>query len=192
MSWRLARSLETFRSQVDEMAPRRSKVSDGSIGDADHSNRSSDHNPHCGAPADPTVTAYDLTHDPENGVDCHEIAEALRESKDARIKYVIWDKRMFSSYASGGYAAWEWRPYNGVNLHTAHMHVSVQCSSLKDKTHDWQIGDWLAMASKEDVRKIVREEVQKEGKRLQKELAVGSTQKGYDPDKINLKNLHPK
>ena len=45
MTWRLARSLETLRAQINRIAPNRSKVSDGTIGDAKHASRSSDHNP---------------------------------------------------------------------------------------------------------------------------------------------------
>lgn len=191
MAWRVAESLEKLRAQIDALAPKRSTLSDGAIGDTDHTKRTSDHNPHCGAPHDPTVTARDFTHDPENGADMHEIAEAIRVSRDGRVKYVIWDKRMFSSYKTSTHTAWTWRPYSGPNLHTVHMHVSVQCAPSKDSTRPWKItkGDWLSMATKEEVRAIVREEVQKEGKRLQRELAVGKAQKAYDPDKVNLKKL---
>lgn len=179
MSWRVAVSLDVLLAQINEAAPQRSKISDGSIGDADHANRSSDHNPHCGPGV---VTARDFTHDPENGADMNEIAEALRLSRDPRIKYVIWDKRMFSSYSGTGFNAWEWRPYNGVNLHTAHMHVSVNCGS-HDGSGQWSIGgDWFDMATKAELREVVQEEIQK----AVKQLATGKEDnwnKGY----MNLK-----
>ena len=59
MAWRLARSLETLRAQINALSPNRSKASDGTIGDAAHSARTSDHNPDGGG----VVRALDLTHD---------------------------------------------------------------------------------------------------------------------------------
>lgn len=186
MSWRLAESLVTFREQVDKEWPNRSKVSDGSIGDPAHSSRESDHNPNeLGI-----VCAIDVTHDPAKGADMKDVSEALRENKDPRIKYVIFQGRMFSSYSSSTFQAWIWRPYSGVNAHSQHMHLSVHGNY--DNSAEWRLqeGGWFEMASKEDLRKIIREEIEKEVRRAQRELAVGKTQKSYDPDKVNLKGLH--
>ena len=44
MAWRVARSLDVLLGQLNALAPERSKASDGSIGDAAHASRSSDHN----------------------------------------------------------------------------------------------------------------------------------------------------
>src|SRR5215831_10387849 len=90
---RVASSLLTIRSQIDAIAPGRSKDSDGTIGDAAHQGRKSDHNPD----QDGVVTAIDITHDPAHGVNAGEFAEMLRVSKDPRIKYVISNARIFSS-----------------------------------------------------------------------------------------------
>ncbi len=65
MNWRLAKSLETLRSQVNAVHPNRSKESDGSIGNAEHSARESDHNPNSAG----VVCAIDITPDPAGGVD---------------------------------------------------------------------------------------------------------------------------
>ena len=43
--WRVAESLQRLLDQVNQMAPVRSKASDGAIGDASHQTRDSDHNP---------------------------------------------------------------------------------------------------------------------------------------------------
>lgn len=182
MAWRVAESLDRLLDQIDRLAPGRSKMSDGSIASGAHNlqNPSSDHEPHCGPGV---VTARDFTDDPANGADMDAIANALRESKDVRIKYVIWSRRMFSSYPTSGYAAWTWRPYSGANLHTVHMHVSVQCNASKDSTKDWQIGEWFDMASETELRKIVKEEVRE----AVKQLAVGKAQEGWNSDKVNLK-----
>lgn len=141
MAWRVAKSLLTLRDQVDDAWPNRNRASDGTIGDTDHQSRVSDHNPHCSAPSDPTVTAIDLTHDPKAGLDAGAITEALRESKDGRIKYVIYNYRIFSSYTSStGRQAWQWGPYSGPNAHTLHFHLSVHCQANKDSTKPWAIG----------------------------------------------------
>src|SRR5262245_17692709 len=42
--WRVARALERMRAQINAAFPQRSKDSDGTIGDAAHASRASDHN----------------------------------------------------------------------------------------------------------------------------------------------------
>lgn len=136
--WRVARSLDVLLDQINEAYPGRSKASDGSIGDVAHVSRTSDHNPHIQLGGVGIVSARDFTHDPAAGFDAHAFADALRRSGDLRIKYVISDRRMFSSYVSGGRAPWEWRPYVGSNPHTQHVHVSVQpVANLFDLPTRW-------------------------------------------------------
>ncbi len=90
--------------------PNRNRASDGIMGDAAHSRRRSDHN---------LGNAFDLTHDPDNGVNCN--ALALLAINDARVTYVIWNRQIYNrARASEG-----WRPYSGSNPHTHHMHVSI-------------------------------------------------------------------
>lgn len=140
MAWRIAESLETLRKQLNAMFPNRSKVSDGGIGDAAHASRSSDHNPwvkdgHIGV-----VTARDFTNDPKNGLASEELAQRLIHWKDPRIKYIISNRKIYSSYASGGKPAWAARPYNGANAHDHHVHVSVQPNKiLYDDTRPWKL-----------------------------------------------------
>lgn len=117
MAWTLARSLKIFQAQLDQKFPKRAKP-DGTIGDAAHSARASDHNPD----EDRDVCAIDITHDPDDGLSCHVLAEALRKSKDPRIKYIIWNRKI----ANPDISDFAWRPYNGANPHTLHMHLSVK------------------------------------------------------------------
>jgi hypothetical protein len=132
MSWRVAQSLLTLRTQVDAMAPSRSKAADGTIGDPSHQSRKSDHNPN----SDNVVTAMDITHDPANGVDAAALAEMLRLSQDPRIKYIISNRRICSSLQS----PWQWREYTGANAHTKHVHISVAPDkALYDDTKPWAI-----------------------------------------------------
>lgn len=142
MAWRLAKSLEVLRNQLNAAYPNRSKASDGTIGDTAHASRPSDHNPNSKG----VVTAIDITHDPKNGLDCNVLAEALRNSRDPRIKYVIWNKRAFDPYNLKG--NWDWQPYSGSNPHTKHLHISVKGDY--DNTADWQIGGEMRPLNKGD------------------------------------------
>lgn len=138
MDWRLAKSLEILRSEINAKWPTRARDSDGSIGDANHASRSSDHNPWIVDPAGGphVVSAVDITHDPRNGFDSYAFAEWLRTKRDPRIKYVISNRRIFSSEV----APWQWRRYSGTNPHDHHVHISVQDEKAKyDDVRSWGI-----------------------------------------------------
>ncbi len=138
--WRVAESLKTMLAQVNRMAPRRLKASDGTIGDADHATRKSDHNPWVIDGGKGVVTAMDITHDPRHGCSAAAIAESLTASRDHRIKYVIWNRRIAYFQAINGAAAWEWRRYTGENPHDKHVHVSVRPDKiLYDSTERWAL-----------------------------------------------------
>jgi hypothetical protein len=139
--WRVALSLNKLLSQLNATAPNRSKASDGAIGDTNHSNRKSDHNPWVIDGGRGVVTARDFTHDAEHGCDCTKLAEAIRASRDPRVKYIIWNRRICTSFPKNGKPAWAWRPYVGRNGHTHHMHLSVKAmKSLYDSQTPWSIG----------------------------------------------------
>ena len=138
--WRVAKGLLTLRDQVNRAAPRRSKRSDGTIGDAAHCRRRSDHNPWVRDGSVGVVTAMDITDDPSHGCSADNIAESIRTSRDARVKYIIWNHRIANSSPIGGSSAWEWRPYNGSNPHDKHIHISVKSDKPNyDSTVAWQI-----------------------------------------------------
>ena len=144
MSWRLANSLTTLRNQVNAAYPNRSKVSDGTIGDAAHAASASDHNPNRNG----VVCALDLTHDPKNGFDAHALAEHLRKNRHPNLRYVISNARI-----AGYWNNWQWRPSVG---HYQHCHISVGTHSVGDgQTYDnydstqaWNIGKGEDMAEK--------------------------------------------
>src|SRR4051812_8700934 len=115
MAFRLAKALETLRSQVNAAHPTRRKASDGWIGDTAHSARKSDHNPNSAG----VVCALDMTHDPGT-FDAHAFAEALCQARDPRLNYVISNSRIAS-----GAKGWAWRNYDGSNPHNKHVHLSV-------------------------------------------------------------------
>lgn len=130
---RIAGSLEQLRAQVNELAPKRNKSSDGWIGDAAHRSRPSDHNPDSKG----IVHALDLTHDPGDGVDCQKLANILVQSRDPRIKFIIWNRKICSGTGQDQ-PAWVWRPYIGTNPHSLHIHVSVKGVSFEDDAATWK------------------------------------------------------
>ena len=121
--WRLAPALIAMEAEADRIAPRRDRASDGSIGDASHQARQSDHNPDGGV-----VDALDLTHSPDRGFDAHararQVALNVRNGIEPRIDYIISNRQIFSKKADG----WKWRPYSGINGHTHHAHFSIKNS----------------------------------------------------------------
>jgi hypothetical protein len=109
--------------QATALQPKRKKASDGLLPSAAHVTQSpnSDHN---------TGLAADLTHDPDNGIDCAEIFEKLKEDK--RVSYLIFKGQIWSKEKSklGN------RRYTGSNPHNKHLHISINASSAAD-TSPW-------------------------------------------------------
>jgi hypothetical protein len=118
MSWRTSQALESLRREVNAAHPGRSKISDGTIGDAAHSSRTSDHNPN----EDGIVMAWDVTKGPDNIA--QKVIDFLIASRDDRIKYLIWERQIMSG--NGGPRPWVWRPYKGSNPHDRHAHISFR------------------------------------------------------------------
>ncbi len=138
MAWRAAASLTKFIQQINDLAPDRSKKSDGTVGDAAHQSRQSDHNPWIKDGPSRVVSAADITHDPDKGCDCDLIVKSLIESRDKRIKYIIWDKKIWRSYDKPTVKAWDAQDYRGSNPHTKHLHLSVN----SQKKHYDNIDPW--------------------------------------------------
>jgi len=105
--------------QATALFPKRKKLSDGLLPSLAHRKASpnSDHN---------TGLAVDLTHDPENGIDCSIIFEKLKE--DERVNYLIYNKKIWSREKSkqGN------RAYTGSNPHIKHMHISINADKSND------------------------------------------------------------
>ncbi len=137
-TWKLSPALVTLRQEINAAYPDRSRISDGSIGDAAHSSRTSDHNPDAGG----WVRAIDVTADglttPDPGDDVAQIlVDFLLASRDRRTKYVIHRGRMFASYATRSRPAWTWGPYSGPNGHFHHCHLSVVPGPVGLDAADW-------------------------------------------------------
>ncbi len=132
--WQVVPALEVLLVQVDAAWPA-PHAADGTLASVKHREASptSDHNPDKHG----DVRAADIGEVVEN--DGFTLAEAIRLSKDPRVKYVIHEKRMFSSYAKGTYAPFTWRPYGGDNPHLSHVHISL-LKVNQDDTSSWSIG----------------------------------------------------
>lgn len=123
--WRIAKALLQLRAQIDTRYPGRSKKSDGGIGDTAHATRNSDHNPWVKDGKIGIVTAIDITNDPAHGLQARALAQAILDTHDERIKYVISDAQICSGTGQKE-PAWKWRPYSGSNPHRHHFHISVK------------------------------------------------------------------
>lgn len=122
----LAQSLVVLRDEINTLWPNRSKVSDGWIGDAAHSARTSDHNPN----ARGSVNALDVT---RNGIDTAILLNAT--IGDPRVNYVIFNRKIWSRSRN-----WVARTYSGANPHTGHVHVSLlQTQAAETNTSPWGI-----------------------------------------------------
>lgn len=131
MSWRVARTLELLRAAVNEAAPKRSKISDGTKGDDKHAKRKSHHNPNSKG----VVLALDLTHDPRNGADMHALADWLVMFPDKRLSEII-SRGRIATAARG----WTWRPYKGINPHDHHVHFTASLDpKLYDSSAPWEL-----------------------------------------------------
>jgi hypothetical protein len=106
--------------QATALRPKRKKASDGLLPSAAHLTQSpnSDHN---------TGYAVDLTHDPENEINCHEVYAHLKSDK--RVKYLIFKGKIWSSEKGD-------REYTGSNKHNKHIHISIKDNCGND-TSPW-------------------------------------------------------
>jgi len=129
---RLSRSAIQLREQIDDAFPDRDRTSDGWIGDTRHAARKSDHNPD----AQGWVRAIDVDRDlngkgrkPDVMPDLVDQIRLDAKSGNKRISYIIFDGKIASSKK-----AWAWRPYNGINKHNHHAHISFTIKGDSDNT----------------------------------------------------------
>lgn len=129
MTYYLAPSLVQLRNEVNSRWPKRSKISDGWIGDAAHNARKSDHNPDYSSGG--VVRALDIT---KAGINVSLLLK--HTTNDARVAYVIYNHRIYQ-HSTG------WQPYNGPNPHTQHVHVSI----AHTRTAETRKNAWFGSAS---------------------------------------------
>lgn len=169
MTWRLAKSLETLREQVNEAHPNRSKASDGTLGDSAHAGTASDHNPNAAR----VVCALDLTHDPANGFDAEHFVQTQRRNPHPNLKYMVWRGQIYSRIRN-------WQPAKNTG-HYQHVHISVgvgrdgQSKQPYDDTNKWDIGGGTTTAPLPPIKGY---DVTKT-KIFEATVKVGSDGKGY-------------
>lgn len=132
--WQVPPSLLRLLFQVNEAYPL-PHPTDGTVAGRGHylNSPKSDHTPDLNG----WVRAADIGEVVEN--DAFAVAEAVRLSRDPRIKYVIHELRMYSSYNHPNGLPYTWRPYSGSNPHKNHAHFSVYRINQNDIT-EWNIG----------------------------------------------------
>jgi hypothetical protein len=121
MTPKLCKAGQQLRLQIDDSFGDRDRRSDGWVGDFRHASRPSDHNPD----EQGIVRAIDVDRDlsgkpkPDLMPDLADQIRLCAKSGDKRISYIIFDGRIASSKK-----AWAWRPYDGINKHNHHCHIS--------------------------------------------------------------------
>jgi hypothetical protein len=119
----LCKAGQQLREQFDDCYPDRDRTSDGWIGDTRHSARPSDHNPD----EQGIVRAIDIDRDLSGKAKpdlMPDVADQIRlyaksKASGGRISYIIFDSKIASSKKG-----WAWRPYDGINKHNHHCHIS--------------------------------------------------------------------
>jgi hypothetical protein len=128
---KLCKAGQQLRLQIDDSYPDRDRTSDGWIGDTRHQARPSDHNPD----EQGIVRAIDIDRDlsgkakPDLMPDLADQLRLCAKSGDKRISYIIFQSKICSSKK-----AWAWRPYDGINKHNHHCHVSFTKAGDNDSS----------------------------------------------------------
>lgn len=139
--WHLDKGLGTLKRQYEDAYP---GIVIGTIGDTAHQNEPSDHNPEEDGSVDaidPMIGPHFTTADAEREVD------ALVKSRDRRIAYIIWDRRIISSTVS----PWKWRRYTRSDPHTGHFHLSVNDKHETDGS-PWKIAKKVVQVAGDTIR----------------------------------------
>jgi peptidoglycan hydrolase-like protein with peptidoglycan-binding domain len=146
-AWRLAPSLVSLRSEINGKWPNRDKRSDGTVGNAEHSSRVSDHNPN----ERDLVNAIDIDVD---GINVAELIAAYK--KHPSTNYYIYNRKIFSSRFK-----FIGRPYFGANQHKSHVHLSIKQTIAAEQsrvawfteaTTTWPLPRYLFFGNRADAK----------------------------------------
>lgn len=134
--WHTAAPITALGRQIEERWPARHPY-DGTAASKTHDQNSptSDHRPKP-LTGEGTVRAIDI------GVyldQAERLFQELRASRDERIKYVIFQNRIFSSYDHANGDPFEERPYYGTP-HNSHIHISTLPGADTDSS-PWDLGE---------------------------------------------------
>ncbi len=131
IDWHTAAPITKLGSQIETLRPGTLPV-DGTVASRGHdlANPSSDHKPQNGI-----VRAIDFGGDRDELVAW---SDSIRLSKDSRLKYMIYDGQICSSYWRDGIEPFTWRRYSGSSPHSHHVHLSSMAASDNDLS-PWQL-----------------------------------------------------
>jgi|SRR6185436_150032 len=178
MAWVLVEPLKDFRTQLNVEAPERDTESDGSVGDWQHQQGDSDHNPddtgkgNAGWDGDPDSTeevrAIDVDKDFNADFTPAEfLAHLLKYCRNGTfwwIRYIIFEGHIYHKNVNN----YEKRVYTGENKHDHHFHISSDHTQKADNykaanyrfeelsTLNQQDRDWLASLVRTEVAKAVQ------------------------------------
>jgi len=159
----LAPSLVALRNEINARYPNRDKSSDGWIGDAAHASRQSDHNPDARGIVHALDIDEDLDGNPADaGAELQWLVDHLVAKRDRRVSYIIYEGRMWRSYAKPGIPAWTPAKYTGANPHTKHVHISILSTpEAEQDTSPWlpNGGDDMGAAELKLLREIRADQV---------------------------------
>jgi hypothetical protein len=165
-AWQNIPAVLSLRDEFNRIAPNRATGADGTVGDLDHQQRSSDHNPdETGAvpirDADKVneVHALDITTDLRTpGLTMEDVVQFLlarcRSGAEKRLRYIIFNRRIWE--ASNG---WRQRAYNLADPHTGHAHFSFSYDSKREAdASPWHLED-IPVALTADDKKWIGERI---------------------------------
>lgn len=126
--WYVDKGLAKLISQLKEKFP---GIVIGTIGDENHQGTTSDHNPEADGSVDAADPMLGKSFDKN---DAEWLWATLRQYRDERIAYIIWNGQIVSSTVE----PWKVRKYTGSDPHTGHLHISVNDKHEND-TREWQL-----------------------------------------------------
>lgn len=149
-AWRVVNGLNQLNAQIrakypQAVPPATDINSWGAIADDAHS-ASSDHYPHYYSALGSTavVCARDFPHAPNLGMDGGTITEHMRQQRDHRVQYIIFNRRI-----TGVNYGWSWHTYTGDDPHDTHFHISSVHTAVADGTEAWSLPGSSVAASEE-------------------------------------------
>jgi len=132
-SWREAKSLQTLEDELQKYYP---GTTTWEIGDKDHQDSWSDHNPNGAG----VVCAKDILGNA--GLNLQAFVYHLITNPHPNLRYVIFNRKIYQRKNG-----WKAEDYNGKNAHATHVHVSVgngpdgRSTTGYDTTTTWKISD---------------------------------------------------
>lgn len=130
--WKEAKSLQQLEKEIQEYFP---GTTTWEIGDADHQDDWSDHNPNVCCDV---VCAKDVLSD--DGLNLQAFVDHLITNPHPNLRYVIYNRKIYQRKNN-----FEPEDYHGPNAHKGHVHVSVgngpdgRSTSGYDSTASWKI-----------------------------------------------------